>query len=110
MLGSDGIRGYNDTMILSILRQGDSYGYAISQQIARRTGGVYTMKETTLYSAINRLEKSGYLSSYSGTESHGKPRTYFPITPAGERYFQEKCKEWKLTKQVVDLFAKEETI
>ena len=31
MLGSDGIRGYNDTMILSILRQGDSYGYAISQ-------------------------------------------------------------------------------
>ena len=73
MLGSDGIRGYNDTMILSILRQGDSYGYAISQQIARRTGGVYTMKETTLYSAINRLEKSGYLSSYSGTESHGKP-------------------------------------
>ena len=110
MLGSDGIRGYNDTMILSILRQGDSYGYAISQQIARRTGGVYTMKETTLYSAINRLEKSVYLSSYSGTESHGKPRTYFHITPAGERYFQEKCKEWKLTKQVVDLFAKEETI
>ncbi len=33
MISSDGIRGYNDVIILSVLKEGDSYGYAVSQKI-----------------------------------------------------------------------------
>ena len=51
MISSDVIRGYNDTMILYLLLDGDSYGYEISRNIREITGGRYIMKETTLYSA-----------------------------------------------------------
>ena len=108
MISSDGIRGYHDTMILCLLLERDSYGYEISREISSRTGGRYSIKETTLYSAISRLEKNGYIASYHGSETFGKPRTYFRITNAGRAYYREKCAEWSLTRQVVNLFAKEE--
>lgn len=57
MISSDGIRGYNDVIILSVLKDGDSYGYAVSQKIRDVSEEVYVIKETTLYSAFNRLEK-----------------------------------------------------
>lgn len=109
MIGSDVMRGYNDIILLCLLLEQDSYGYEISKEIQQRTGGVYSMKETTLYSAINRLEKNGYIASYHGAESYGKPRTYFKITSSGREYYQEKCAEWHLTKQVVNIFSKEES-
>lgn len=107
MISSDVIRGYNDTMILSLLVNADSYGYEISKQIRQITEEEYIMKETTLYSAFARLEKNGYIESYDGNISQGKRRTYYRITQSGREYYREKCVEWKLTKQVVNKFIKE---
>ncbi len=108
MIGSDIIRGYNDTIILHLLTEGDSYGYEISREIQSRSGGLYIIKETTLYSAFSRLEKQGYISSYYGEETFGRRRTYYKITPAGRRYYREKCREWQDTKQLIDTFTKGE--
>lgn len=104
MIGSDVMRGYNDLMILSLLRKGDSYGYDISRKIKEISKEKYVMKETTLYSAFTRLEKIGYITSYFGTETNGKRRTYYKITEQGLSFYQEKCEEWKLVKEVVDSF------
>ena len=71
------------------------------------TDGKYIMKETTLYSAFSRLEKNGYISSYSGDETNGKRRTYYKLTNEGLVYYKEKCLEWQITKEVVDKFIKE---
>ena len=108
MISSDVIRGYNDTMILFILLQGDSYGYEISKNIKLLSEGKYIMKETTLYSAFNRLESNGYITSYYGDESFGKRRTYYKITDNGKNYYKSKCEEWNLTKDVINRFIKEE--
>jgi PadR family transcriptional regulator PadR len=107
LISSDVIRGYNDTIILSLLLEAPSYGYDISRTIRQRTGEKYIIKETTLYSAFSRLEKNGYIDSYSGTESQGKPRTYYRITAAGRQYYREKCAEWNLTQEVINRFVKE---
>lgn len=107
MISSDVIRGYNDTIILSLLLEGDSYGYEISKNIRVVTNEQYVMKETTLYSAFNRLEKNGYIESYYGEETQGKRRTYFRITSSGKLYYKEKCEEWDLTKKVINKFIKE---
>ncbi len=107
MISSDVIRGYNDTMILFLLLHGDSYGYEISKNIKEMTSEKYIMKETTLYSAFSRLEKNGYISSYSGDETNGKRRTYYKLTNEGLIYYKEKCQEWQITKEVVDKFIKE---
>lgn len=107
MISSDVIRGYNDTIILSLLLQSDSYGYEISKNIRSISDEQYIIKETTLYSAFNRMEKNGYIESYYGEETQGKRRTYFRITPAGIAYYKEKCDEWRITKNVINNFLKE---
>lgn len=107
MISSDVIRGYNDTIILRLLLDEPSYGYEISRTIRRMTDEKYIIKETTLYSAFNRLEANGYIESFSGSESFGKPRTYYRITPTGHAYYREKCEEWNLTQDVINRFVKE---
>lgn len=107
MISSDVIRGYNDTIILGLLIDGDSYGYEIQKNIRSITNELYIIKETTLYSAFNRMEKNGYIESYFGEESFGKRRTYFRITEAGKAYYREKCEEWKVTQEVINKFIKE---
>lgn len=107
MISSDIIRGYNDTIILSILLEGDSYGYEISKNIKSITDDKYIIKETTLYSAFNRLEKNGYIVSFYGDETFGKRRKYYKITKLGIEYYKEKCNEWRLTKDVINKFIKE---
>lgn len=104
MISSDVIRGYNDTIILFLLSQNDSYGYEISKNIKKISEEKYIIKETTLYSAFSRLEKNGYITSYFGNETNGKRRTYYKITNEGLHYYNEKCKEWKITKEVIDKF------
>lgn len=94
-------------MILYILTCGDSYGYEISKRIKEITEDGYIMKETTLYSALTRLEKNGWITSYSGLHD-GRKRTYYRITDTGRSYYREKCGEWELTKEVIDKFTKGE--
>lgn len=69
MLSSDVLRGYTDTIILSLLLDEPNYGYEISRRIRTITNDKFVMKETTLYSAFNRLEKNGLISSFYGTET-----------------------------------------
>ncbi len=110
MISSDVLRGYNDTMILAVLLDGDSYGYEISKEISRRSNHVYAIKETTLYSAFNRLEKNGLVETYYGDKTQGKRRTYLRVTQEGREYYEGKCKEWAITKELVDQFTQEQEV
>jgi len=105
-ISSDVIRGYNDTLILFLLLDGPSYGYQLSKQIKMMTDEKYVIKETTLYSAFSRMEKNGYVESYSEEDSvTGKRRTYYKITDSGREYYRAKCEEWEVTKEVIEKFV-----
>ena len=104
-ISSDIIRGYNDTMILYLLLNKPSYGYEISKQIKELSGEKYVIKEATLSSAFTRMEKNGYVESFSDQDNTaGKRRTYYRITELGRQYYREKCEEWMLTQEVVEKF------
>lgn len=103
-ISSDVIRGYNDTMILFLILHKDSYGYEISKMIRTMSDQKYVIKETTLYSAFSRMEKNGYIESFSQMAENGKKRTYYRITGKGRDYYNEKCAEWELTKDVIERF------
>ncbi len=107
-ISSDVIRGYNDTMILYLLLNEPSYGYEISKQIKNLSENKYIIKETTLYSAFSRMEKNGFVEAFvKEAEETGKKRTYYRITDDGRKYYDEKCEEWLLTKEVVERFIEE---
>ena len=111
-ISSDVIRGYNDTMILFILGDAPSYRYEISKKIKQLSKEKYLIKETTLYSAFTRMEKNGFIESFvsDDSEGNGKKRTYYRITESGKQYYREKCEEWKLTKDVVENFIRDNGI
>ena len=106
MLSSDVLRGYTDMIIISLLLDEPSYGYEISRKIRTVTDDKFIMKETTLYSAFNRMEKNGLLDSFHGTQTSGNRRTYYRLTEKGIAFYQEKIDEWKNTKEIVEKFVR----
>ncbi len=105
MISPDAIRGYVDIMILSRLNKGPSYAYEMAKAITQQTDGIYVIKQTTLYSALKRLEASTWVESYPGESPSGKPRTYYRMTPLGHTTLLSKTEEWQQTKIIVDRFV-----
>ena len=105
MIGADAIRGHIDLILLSILESRPSYVYEISKTITDRSRGEYVIKQTTLYSAVKRLQSQGLLDSYEDVSSSGKPRTYYTLTSEGLAQLDVKRDEWRRTRALVDHFA-----
>lgn len=101
-ISTDLIRGHTDTIILNILRQGDSYGYEIYKKIFELSGNKYELKEATLYTAFRRLEKEGYILSYWGDETQGGRRKYYRITEEGKELYEQNKKDWSFAKGILD--------
>ena len=105
---SDLLRGHTDTIILSQLIKGDTYGYAINKVIKEKTNNMYELKEATLYSAFRRLEKLGYISSYWGNEDKGSRRRYYTITELGIKAYEQNKIDWEEAKNLIDSLIGEE--
>jgi len=105
-ISTDLIRGHTDTVILNILRQGDSYGYEIYKKIIKLSGNRYELKEATLYTAFRRLEQEGYIVSFWGDETQGGRRKYYRITDKGKEHYDQRKKEWNFAKEVLDQLIK----
>ena len=101
-IASDLIRGHTDTIILSHLADGDSYGYQINKSIQHQTGGQYELKEATLYGVFRRLEETGCITSYWGDELTGARRRYYSITGVGRAVLEQNRIDWDLVKQTID--------
>lgn len=102
IISTDLIRGHTDTIILNVLRQGDSYGYEIYKTIIELSGNQYELKEATLYTVFRRLERDGYISSYWGDETQGGRRKYYRLTESGLRRYEQYRREWHFAKGVLD--------
>lgn len=105
-ISSDILRGYTDLIVLYILYDSPSYGYEISKTITDISNEKLLMKETTLYSAFKRLEKSDYIESFKDSNEENSRRTYYRITNSGKKYYSEKIEEWQLTKEIIEKFIR----
>ncbi len=99
---SDILRGHTETIILKNLLTRDSYGYEINKSIQEQTNNEFELKDATLYSAFQRLEKSGYIESYWGDENVGARRKYYRITTEGKIYYEISKQAWEKAKQLID--------
>ncbi|GHV96200.1 PadR family transcriptional regulator [Spirochaetia bacterium] len=106
VLSSDLLRGHTDSIVLRILSRGDAYGFEIYNRILERTGDLYELKETTLYSSYKRLEADGCIESYWGDETQGARRKYYRITDRGRQLFEQNMRDWQFTQKIInDLLA-----
>lgn len=79
-----------ECLILSMVNVQDSYGYEISQTVKL----VSSIKESTLYPILRKLETSGYVTTYT-KEIQNRKRKYYSITEAGKEQLAFLEKEWK---------------
>jgi PadR family transcriptional regulator PadR len=80
-----------DFLVLSVIRQHDTYGYEISQMIKK----VSDTKDSTLYPILKRLQDQGLVTTYN-QEFQGRNRKYYSITEAGMVRYEQMCTEWNM--------------
>ncbi|MCG8569004.1 MAG: PadR family transcriptional regulator [Spirochaetes bacterium] len=107
MISSDIIRGHLDSIILRLIIEKDRYGYEISKEISQRTEEKFLIKEATLYAVFQRLEKKRLIRSYYGDETQGGRRKYYKATSLGHSFFEERIKEWKEAKEIINIFMED---
>ncbi len=87
-------KGSVQLCILSLLSKGKKYGFQIIKELRERSDGFFDLKEGTLYPALHRLEKRGYLKSEWVTESDRPPRKYYKLTNKGKKVLRSVSSEW----------------
>lgn len=102
-LAGDILRGYTDSIILSILNEGDNYGYQINLEISKRSNEEFMLTEATLYTAFKRLERDGLILSYWQDGVYVK-RKYYSLTKKGQEHFKTYCQQWEKTKEIIEKF------
>ena len=89
------LQGTLDLLILQTLKWGPQHGYAISQSIRGRSGEVLKVETGSLYPALHRLEKQGWVSSqWKQTESNQRAK-YYRLTAAGSKQLLSEQVRWK---------------
>jgi PadR family transcriptional regulator len=88
------LRGHLDGMILSVLEHEPLHGYAVMEALQERSGGVLDLPTGTLYPALRRLERAGYLRSDWSTVGGRRRRTY-RLTASGRKMLTAERSEWR---------------
>jgi PadR family transcriptional regulator, regulatory protein PadR len=96
------LKGHLDMIVLAALSAaGAAHGYAIIEEIKRRSGGAFDLPEGTIYPALHRLEQVGQLSSRWITAESGRRRRIYTLTKAGTRALAERRATWKQFSEAV---------
>lgn len=103
-------RGHVDTIILKALNEEPKYGYEILDIIKSASKGVYEIKQSTLYSTLKRLEKTGLISSFLGDESMGGRRRYYSLTDNGKEYLIEEQRDWEFSRTLLNNLVSDKEI
>ena len=96
------LSGSTPMLILSLLKDGDKYGYEMVETLAKRSDDTFALKEGTLYPLLHALEKEKFVESYSKTAPNGRERKYYRLTRSGREQLEYKEKEWRLFTEKVN--------
>lgn len=93
--------GNVETLLLSILESGSSYGYAIVKELNDRAEGVLKLGEGTIYPVLHRLEEKKLLASKWSTAENGRKRKYYHLTPKGKKAFANNLQQWQMLMELM---------
>lgn len=83
-------------LVLAILEEGESYGYAILKRIDELSGGEMEWTDGMLYPLLHRLDRLGYVEARWDSPEGGRRRRYYCITESGRKALQEQRRQWEI--------------
>ena len=94
-INKDLVAASSTPLVLAILAEGDSYGYAILQRVRELSGGELEWTDGMLYPVLHRLERSGLVESRWEKAESGRRRKYYRVTKAGREQLAEERRQWR---------------
>src|SRR5258708_39176898 len=93
---SDLLQGTLDVLILKIVALGPIHGYAIAQRIRQISRAVLQVQQGSLYPALHRLEKRGWLRAEWGEAETGREAKFYALTKAGRKQLEAETENCEL--------------
>ena len=95
-IGKDLVAASGTPLVLSILREGQSYGYAIIKRVEELSEGELQWTDGMLYPVLHRLERQGFVEADWGKSETGRRRKYYRLTERGSRELARQQKQWEI--------------
>jgi len=99
-----------EPLILSLLDRGESYGYAIIQEVKARSGGKLQWTDGMLYPVLHRMEQRGLIKARWGESETGRKRKYYSLKQDGKRAMEKHHEQWSLVHAVLSGLKKEQYV
>ena len=101
-LSKDLVAASATPLVLSILEEGDSYGYAIIKRVKDLSEEEMNWTDGMLYPVLHRLEKQGYINSYWQKSQTGRKRKYYFLTREGGDTLEDIKSQWRLVNRTLN--------
>jgi len=89
-------------LVLSILSEGESYGYAIIQRVRELSGGKIEWTDGMLYPVLHWLEDQGYVRSAWRKSETGRKRKYYSLKPEGRDALRDQKEQWQTVNKTLN--------
>ena len=96
-------QGALELMALRTLAGGAQHGYAIAQAVQRQSRDALRIEEGSLYPALHRMERRGWIASKWGLTESGRRAKFYALTPSGKKRLQAERKAWERMTSAVAL-------
>jgi PadR family transcriptional regulator PadR len=88
-------------IVLAILSEGESYGYAIIKRVAELSGGELEWTDGMVYPLLHRLERNGLVDAVWGRSETGRRRKYYRLTKAGAEQVSRRRRQWQVVNRAM---------
>jgi DNA-binding PadR family transcriptional regulator len=110
MLAKELVAASTEPLILSLLSGGESYGYALIQEVKRLSGDKIEWTDGMLYPVLHRMEREGWIKSRWGKAENGRKRKYYALKNDGKRALNEQRDQWVTVSKVFQTLWKEQYV
>jgi PadR family transcriptional regulator, regulatory protein PadR len=97
------LQGTLDMLILKIVALGPVHGYGISQRIQQISNDVLQVQQGSLYPALHRLEKRGWLAAEWGESENGREAKFYKLSAVGRKQLAAEEATWNRLSEAVEL-------
>ncbi len=95
-VGKDLVAASATPLVLAILSEGESYGYAIIKRVDELSGGELQWTDGMLYPVLHRLEHNGFVKAHWGKSESGRRRKYYRLTDLGVAELSSQRRQWRV--------------
>jgi len=110
MIARELVAASAEPLILSLLSQGESYGYAIIQEVKERSQDRIQWTDGMLYPVLHRMERKGWIESRWAESENGRRRKYYAIRKVGRKALKEQSDQWMIVHSVLANLRKEQRV